>query len=246
MGIRRGLVRPRENPYGAMTRKSGFDRAMNPWDGLLGPDELEVYRRAGYGRLRREGRRPAVLVIDMEYNFTGRKPEPILASIARFRNSCGETAWRSIPKIARLLRTARARRVPIVYTHGFPKMSGATADEGRMGTDIVRPLAPRRGDVVYEKEAASAFFGTPLAGHLVGLGVDTVLVTGCTTSGCVRASVVDACAFGFRTVVVEECVFDRAPTPHRLNLFDMAQKYALVRPLARVEAWLRRLPIRRG
>jgi len=214
---------------------------MNAWDGLVGTDELEVYRRAGYGRLRREGRRPAVLVVDMEYNFTGDRPEPILASIAKFRNSCGAEAWRSIPRIARLLRVARARRVPIVYTHGFPRTSGVTRHEARIGTEIVRPLAPRRGDAVYRKEAASAFFGTPLAGHLVGLGVDTVLVAGCTTSGCVRASVVDAHAYRFRTVVVEECVFDRAPTPHRLNLFDMAQKYALVRPLAHVEAWLRRL-----
>jgi maleamate amidohydrolase len=229
-----------------MIQKSGMGRGVNAWDGLIGAAELEVYRRAGYGRIRREGRRPAVLVVDMEYNFTGQKPEPILASIAKFRNSCGEAAWRSIPKIARLLRAARARRVPVVYTHGFPKKSGVTPYEARIGTDIVRQLAPRRGDAVYEKEAASAFFGTPLAGHLVGLGVDTVLVAGCTTSGCVRASVLDACSFGFRTVVVEECVFDRAPTPHRVNLFDMAQKYALVRPLARIEAWLRGLRTPRG
>jgi maleamate amidohydrolase len=218
---------------------------MNAWDGLLGPDELEVYRRAGYGRLPGEGRRPAVLVIDMEYNFTGERPEPILASIAKFRNSCGETAWQSIPKIARLLRVARARGVPVAYTHGFPRSSGATRHEARIGTDIVRELAPRAGDAVYRKAAASAFLGTPLAARLVGWGVDTVLVTGCTTSGCVRASVVDAHDYGFRTIVVEECVFDRAITPHRLNLFDMAQKYAVVRPLARVEAWLRRLRARR-
>ena len=215
--------------------------AMNAWDGLLGTDELDVYRRAGYGRPSREGRRPAVLVVDMEYNFTGDKPEPILASIAKFRNSCGEAAWRSIPKIARLLRVARSRRLPIVYTHGFPQASGATRHEARMGTEIVRALAPRRGDTVYRKEAASAFFGTPLAARLVGWGVDTVLVAGCTTSGCVRASVVDAQAYRFRAVVVEECVFDRAITPHRLNLFDIAQKYAQVHSLERVEAWLRRL-----
>jgi len=213
---------------------------MRAWDGLIGADELEVYRRAGYGRLAREGRRPAVLVVDMEYNFTGDRPEPILASIAKFRNSCGEAAWRSIPKIARLLRAARARRVPVVYTRGFRRTAGATRHEARIGTEIVKALAPRRGDAVYRKAAASAFFGTPLAGHLVGLGVDTVLVCGCTTSGCVRATVVDAHDYRFRTVVVEECVFDRADTPHRLNLFDMAQKYARVRPLAEVEAWLRR------
>jgi nicotinamidase-related amidase len=218
---------------------------MRAWDGLIGPDELEVYRRAGYGRLPREGRRPALLVVDMEYNFTGDRSEPILASIAKFRNSCGEAAWRSIPKIARLLRAARARGVPVVYTRGFPQTSGVTRHEARIGTEIVRGLAPRRGEPVYRKAAASAFFGTPVAAHLMGQGVDTVLVAGCTTSGCVRASVVDAHDYRFRTVVVEDCVFDRADTPHRLNLFDMAQKYALVRPLAEVEAWLRRLRIPR-
>lgn len=218
---------------------------MNAWDGLVGVDELEVYRRAGYGHILSEGRRPAVLVVDMEYNFAGDKPEPILSSIRKFRNSCGEIAWRSIPKIARLLRIARTRGVPVVYTHGFPQAAGATRHEARMGTDIVRELAPRRHDAVYRKSAASAFFGTPLAGHLIGLGVDTILVTGCTTSGCVRASVVDAHDYRFRTVVVEDCVFDRAPTPHRLNLFDMAQKYAVVRPFSYVEEWLRRVRARR-
>ncbi|HLW58634.1 MAG TPA: isochorismatase family protein [bacterium] len=216
---------------------------MNAWNGLIGADELEVYRRAGYGRLPKEGRRPAVLVVDMEYNFTGDKPEPILSSIAKFRNSCGEIAWRSIPKIARLLRIARARGVPIVYTHGFPRTAGATRHEARRGTDIVRELAPRRHDAVYRKAAASAFFGTPLAAYLMGLRVDTLLVTGCTTSGCVRASVVDAHDYHFRTIVVEECVFDRAPTPHRINLFDMAQKYSLVRPLGHVEKWLQRVRV---
>jgi len=231
-------------PGGKVPRRNGC--TMKSWERIIGKEELEVYRRAGYGRLPGEGRRPAVLVVDMEYNFTGEKPEPILKSIAKFRNSCGEAAWTSIPKIARLLRVARSRRIPIFYTHGFTKASGVTRHEARMGTDIVRQLDPRRGDVVYSKDAPSAFFGTPLAGKLVGLGVDTVLVTGCTTSGCVRATVVDAHSYRFRVIVVEDCVFDRAITPHRANLFDMAQKYAVVRSLAHVEAWLRRLPIRRG
>jgi maleamate amidohydrolase len=216
---------------------------MRPWDGLIGQDELEIYRRAGYGRPPKEGRRPVVLIVDVEYNFTGDKQEPILKSITKFRNSCGEAAWDSIPKIARLLRVARSRRIPVVYTHGHEGVPGATRFEARSGTKIVRAVAPRRGDIVYRKEAASAFFGTPLVHRLIGLGVDTVVVAGCTTSGCVRATVVDAHFYQFRVVVVEECVFDRAPTPHRLNLFDMAQKYASVRSLAEVEAWLRRLPV---
>ena len=96
-----------------------------------------------------------------------------------------------------------------------------------------------------ENPPPARFSVTPLAGHLIGLGVDTILVTGCTTSGCVRASVVDAHDYRFRTVVVEDCIFDRAPTPHRLNLFDMAQKYAVVRPFSHVEEWLGHVRTRR-
>jgi len=214
---------------------------MHAWDGLIRADELNVYKRAGYGRLPREGRRPAVLVVDMEYNFTGDRPEPILASIAKFRNSCGEAAWRSIPKIARLLRVARGRRVPVIYTRGFPKTSDVTRHEARIGTEIVLPLIPRRGEAVYRKAAASAFFGTPLAGHLVGLGVDTVLVTGCTTSGCVRATAVDSVQNGFRPMVIREAVGDRSQAAHDQTLFDLNAKYADVVSLAETLQYLNAL-----
>ncbi len=205
-----------------------------PWNGLIGQDELEVYRRAGYFGPGGFGRRPALLVVDVEYNFTGDRPEPILDSIAKFRNSCGEYAWATIPQIRRLLEAARACGLPVVYTHGLPMERPATPDEAKMGREIVAELAPQPGEAVIAKGAASAFFGTDLVSHLVRAGVDTVLVSGCTTSGCVRATAVDSCSFGFRTIVVEECVFDRAITPHCLNLFDMAAKYADVRHLDEV------------
>lgn len=218
-----------------------------PWDGLIPPDEIEVYRRAGYQRRYGLGRRPALLVVDVEYNFTGLQGEPLLRSIARYRNSCGPMAWRSIPSIARLLAIARDRDVPVAFTHGVPRPDSVTSP--RIGTDIVDELAPRTGELVLAKEGASAFFGTSLVRHLVEWGVDTIIHTGCVTSGCVRASVVDAAAYGFKNAIVEECVFDRARVPHLANLFDMDAKYGDVMSLQDIEAYVAELegaPLRKG
>ncbi len=209
---------------------------MALWDGLITPEEQEVYRRAGYGRPRGFGTRAALLVVDVEYNFTGEAPEPVLDAIAKFKDSCGTCAWAAIPHIRRLLHLAREARLPAFFTHGLP---GAPGDGGPdRGTTIVDELRPAPNEVVIAKAAPSAFFGTRLAGDLIGERVDTVIVTGCTTSGCVRATVVDSYSYRFHTVVPIEAVFDRADTPHRVNLFDMAMKYAHVVPAREVEAWL--------
>src|SRR5205823_4644308 len=112
--------------------------------------------------------------------------------------------------------------------------------------DIVPQVAPIEGEVVLRKSAPSAFNGTPLLAHLTYLGVDTLIVGGESTSGCVRASVVDGCSYRYKMIVVEECVFDRHQAPHAMNLFDMHQKYADVLSLAAVEAHLRRATVRNG
>jgi len=112
--------------------------------------------------------------------------------------------------------------------------------------DIDGRVEPIADEPVFEKQAASAFFGTSLVSYLVGAGVDTVVVSGCVTSGCVRASVVDAISWGFRTIVPEECVGDRAAGPHTWSLFDMDSKYGDVEPLedviASLESTLTALP----
>ncbi|MDE3111707.1 MAG: isochorismatase family protein [Chloroflexota bacterium] len=213
-------------------------RGRPAWEGLIPADEIEVYRRAGYQKRYGLGRRPALLVVDVEYNFAGLAGEDLLSSIARYRNSCGPMAWDAIPRIATLLRLARERGIPVAYTHGVTRPD--TVRSPRVGTDIVDELAPREGELVVAKEAASAFFGTSLVRHLVEWGVDTVVHTGCVTSGCVRASVVDAAAYGFKNAIVEECVFDRALVPHRANLFDMDAKYGDVMSLAEIEGYFSR------
>jgi nicotinamidase-related amidase len=188
------------------------------------------------------GKRPAVLVIDVNVAFCGDRPEPILESIKRWRNSCGLEAWAAGEKIATLLHAARARRVPVIYTtaldtrpDGFGtgrsparnsrrKEDLETEPEG--GNEIHPPIAPKAQDLIIRKTRPSAFFGTPLVTHLIDLQVDTLLVAGTTTSGCVRASVVDAFSYDYYLAVIEDCVFDRTEAAHAINLFDMQQKYA--------------------
>jgi maleamate amidohydrolase len=227
-----------------------------PWDGLISDGERAVYEAAGYGKRGTWGARPALLVVDVNYNFTGDRPEPILESIKRFRNSCGEIAWQVIPRIATLLDVARQRGVPVLYsTQGYrPDAAGAgswgqknsrvttpSEESLRFGTEIVKEIAPRPDEIVVRKDKPSAFFGTALASHLVARAVDTVIIAGTTTSGCVRATAVDAFSYNYRVVVVEDCVFDRTVTPHRANLFDLQSKYADVVPGADVVSYFEKL-----
>ena len=103
---------------------------------------------------------------------------------------------------------------------------------------IIPEVAPIDGEVVIHKSSPSAFWGTPLFGYLNSLGVDTLIVGGESTSGCVRASTVDGCTNRYRMVVAEECVFDRHQAAHAINLFDLNQKYADVQPLDEIVEWM--------
>ena len=224
------------------------------WDDVLSERDREVYRAAGYGARAGGGGRPALLVIDVTYDFVGDKPEPILDSIKKFPNSCGEEGWQGMAYIQELLELCREQEAPIFYTKGMDERSAITRgswtwknakamDKGelaeRIGNRIPDMIAPRAGELVIQKTKPSGFFGTPLASYLIGLGVDTVLVTGTTTSGCVRATVIDAFSHNFRTLVVEEAVFDRGELSHKINLFDMHSKYADVISMEEAKRYLR-------
>ncbi len=230
---------------------------MASWDDILTERDKQVFAKSGYGRRAGFGRRPALLVIDMNYNFVGDKPESILKSIERFRNSCGEEGWQGVRRIRELLDETRKKRLPTFYTTGHEggssvafgrwhgKNSRGREDMGEgwaKGNDIVAEIAPRDGDVLIRKQKPSAFFGTPLVSMLNEVHADTVLVTGCTTSGCVRASAIDAFSYNFRVCVVEECVFDRGQASHKVNLFDMNMKYADVISLREALEYVRGLP----
>jgi maleamate amidohydrolase len=230
---------------------------MAIWDDVLTDRDKQVFAAAGYGKRQGFGSRPAVIVVDVNYNFVGDVPEPILESIKKYRNSCGEEGWQGVYQIGKLLEAARAKGVPIFYSTASSRPSALTAGRwhgknsrgeedfqrrARDGNEIVREIAPHEGDIVILKDKPSVFFGTPLMSYLNELRVDTLLVAGTTTSGCVRATVVDAFSYNFRVAVVEECVFDRGQASHKINLFDMQAKYADVIPLQEALRYLHELP----
>src|SRR5688572_33320249 len=198
---------------------------MRPWDGIISEEEQRAYRAAGFGRPSGVGRRPALLIIDVQYRTVGTAPMPFWDAIKEFPTSCGERGWEAIARIERLLALFREQRWPVLYPHVAPKLK---TDGGRLaakvpaimnvaakGYEFAAPIAPREGDVLLPKKHPSAFFGTPLSSHLIDLQVDTLVMTGCTTSGCIRASVVDAFALNFRVLVPQDAVYDRSQVSDR-------------------------------
>ena len=228
--------------------------AERVWDSYLTERDrahlaLRPPRRRGFGE------KPALLLIDLYRWVYGDKPEPILEAMKKWPSSCGEEAWSALPPIQKLLAKAREVDIPIVHTTGLDGAGVAPrsprreaelqADKDseaqerlRRRYDIIDEVAPMAGETVIHKASPSAFWGTPLIGHLNALHVDTIITCGESTSGCVRASVVDGCTYRFRMIVVEECVFDRHQATHAMNLFDMNQKYADVVTLQEVLDYL--------
>ncbi|HVZ43556.1 MAG TPA: isochorismatase family protein [Ramlibacter sp.] len=225
--------------------------AAPPWEGIIPREEIELYREIGLGATLPGGGLAGLLVIDVQYRSVGHRPAPIREAIREYPTSCGEYGWRAVPHIRAVLEAFREAGMPVVFAHVAPKKSydgGRWADKApavmgipARGYDFVEEVAPRDNEILLPKQHASAFFGTPLASYLVNLGVSTLFVTGTTTSGCVRATAVDASSFGFRVIVPQECVFDRSQVSHAVNLFDMNSKYADVVPVEEALARLDRL-----
>ena len=228
--------------------------AERVWDRFLTEQDkahLAMTRRRSVGF----GERPALLLIDLYRWVYGDEPQPLLEAIEDWPGSCGLAAWDAVPHIQTLLQAARDADIPVIHATGLDgagiegwsgKRGGlyAGGDSPEMAErrkrqyDIINEAAPIDGEAVLRKSSPSAFWGTPLIGHLNYLGVDTIITGGESTSGCVRASVVDGCTNRYRMIVVEECVFDRHEATHAINLFDMDQKYADVLPLAEVLEWV--------
>lgn len=213
------------------------------WNQFLTERDKAVFAASGYGARGGFGKRPALLVIDVNYAFCGDKREPILDSIKRWRNSCGEESWTSVAVIRKLIDKAHDKGIPVIYTTGFRRDdnwdSGSWSwknDRGDErpksqtndveGNQIVDEIAPGPQDLVVYKQKPSGFFGTNLTSYLTLLGCDSVIVTGTTTSGCVRATVLDAFSLNYRIALAEEGCFDRSQASHAINLCDMNAKYA--------------------
>jgi maleamate amidohydrolase len=186
-----------------------------------------LYAERGLGRRQGAGRRPALVVVDLNRGFTD-PASPL---------HCDTDG--AVEATARLLEAARESGCPVafttlVYDEAGQKVAKAFIDKvpslltlapGSPWPEIDERIAPRPGEPVLQKLFASAFFGTPLAPMLAAAHCDTVIVTGASTSGCVRATAVDAMQHGYRVVVPREAVADRAPGPHEANLFDIDAKY---------------------
>lgn len=190
------------------------------------PGDLDVYETQNFGNSSGWGRAPALLIVDFVNGFT----DP-----AKFG---GGNIGTAIEKTALLLEACRGYGVPIVFTRVVYADDGAdngvfcikapglrTLTENNPDSHVVDALRPREGELIARKQQPSAFFGTNLHSWLTMRGVDTIIQTGCTTSGCVRASVIDALSYNYRNIIVSDGVGDRAIGPHEANLFDMGQKY---------------------
>ena len=222
------------------------------WDAFL--TEQDRARAAVQPAVRKgAGTRPVLVLVDLYRWVFGDVREPLLEAIKTWPGSCGPTAWDSLPHIQRLLAEARELAIPVVHLTGLEGMPGwrdfnprgggsadpVDPDHRRRRYEIVDEVAPIEGEVVLRKSAPSAFWGTPLDGHLTALKADTIVVAGESTSGCVRATVVDAKSHRYKVLVPEECVFDRDEASHAINLFDMEEKYADVIPLDDTIEYLR-------
>jgi nicotinamidase-related amidase len=216
------------------------------WDKFLTERDKEVFAASGYGVRAGFGKKPALLVIDVNYNFCGDKNEPILESIKRYRNSCGEDAWDALPVIRTLIDACHDNTVPVIFSTGSVRADGwdrggwdwknsrntedaappADRASNRDGNDIMDEIAPQPHDLVIAKLKPSVFHGTNLTGFLNDMGVDSLLITGTTTSGCVRATVLDAFSLNIRTTVAADACFDRSQASHAINLCDMNAKYS--------------------
>lgn len=223
------------------------------WPDRLTEHERRVLEATGWGARQGFGSRPAVLVVDVTYGFTGDRPEPILEAVKTYPTSCGEVAWPALEAIDSLLNAARAADVQVIYTRNeyredgwdlgswawkMDRKASLPAASGARQNDIVELIAPQDKDIVISKKKPSAFYGTPLMAYLTDLHVDQLIVAGCVTSGCVRASVLDAFSNNLRVAVVADGTFDRIPLSHEVALFEMNAKYADVVSLGEAVAYL--------
>jgi maleamate amidohydrolase len=224
------------------------------WQDIVPPDVLDIYSH--YIRRTFVGPSPALLAIDLyELAYQG-GANPVAQLHKTYPSTCGENAYAAIEPTKRLFAAARAAGIPIFYTtqdtrpDSLPSRVTATRRQ-RVQNDpelytIKSEFKPHPGDVVITKQRASGFYGTPLMAHLTQLGIQSLIVCGESTSGCVRASAVDAYSNGFHVTVVEECCFDRSLLSHKINLFDMHHKYTDVMRVGEVVTHLDGLAVKKA
>lgn len=206
------------------------------WEDVLDEQTRELIARRAPRHLL--GRRPVIVAVDLyELAFAGGS-RPVVELQGEHPESCGVFAWQALPRQVALFEAARARGIPIIHVtydpriEADPKRVQPTNRGGRVpGAALYRikhELEPAEGELVVYKKRASAFFGTPLVAYLNELQIDSLLLVGESTSGCVRASVIEGWSYGYPVVVVGDCTFDRHDLVHQVSLLDMHLKYATV------------------
>jgi len=215
---------------------------LSKWQGYVPEEELAVYRKGGFGNRIGIGDRPALLNIDTTWMFV----DPAY-------DMCGRELPELVSAVTDLTETFRRLGLPIYYSRrdnrdhptrrGIWNLKLSVAESHGYTKDKRADIwpeayAPRESDIIIEKNKPSCFFETPIESFLRYDKIDTLIVVGISTSGCVRAAVTDAFSHNFRVIVVEEAVGDRSPSAHKANLFDMDMKFADVESLASVRAEL--------
>lgn len=224
---------------------------MAVWDDLLTDQDREIIRMSGWGQRRGYGKNPALVVVDAQYMFVGEKMD-IMDSLKINPAGIGQKAWDAIYNIQKLLKLAREAGIPVMYFkvyrepfeeqfNGFAMKSRYESPQPKPGvvyTDIVAEVAPEEGEVVIRKKFASGFVGTPAVSYLNQWGIDTLIVTGFVTSGCIRATAVDAGSLNYNTIVPEDCVADILEVEHKVNLLDIDLKYGDVTTMDEVAKYI--------
>ncbi len=204
------------------------------WDDVIPADEREIYDTFFPRQIKGVGRKPALIAIDLYNKVYAGGPGPVVEINRKHRGACGDYAWDAIAPTVRLFAAARAAGCPVIYTtsNSNNRVSATNRQHRDRDSDpsdsfaIKDEFAPGPKDLIIKKERASGFFGTPLVAHLNKLGAESIILCGESTSGCLRASTVDAFSYGYHVVVAEECCFDRSLLSHKISLFDLHHKYA--------------------
>jgi nicotinamidase-related amidase len=213
---------------------------MAIWDDVIPQQDLKMFAKSKMGGKSDYGSKPAIVVVDMTYGFVD----------DAYPLGCSEMGWPAVHANQKLLDKGRQKKIPIFFSRGMHPRNATERGRWKLETsletktvdpkehEIVAEIQPQAEEVVLTKIFPSAFFNTNLASMLIFHNVDTVIITGMVTSGCVRASVVDAFSYNFIVIVPEECVGDRGHVSHKVSLFDMHMKYADVAPLSEVIGYL--------
>lgn len=207
------------------------------WEDALTENDRLVIEKGGYGVKRGLGKSPLLVIIDVQLNYVG-ADQPIAEQLEEWPSGGGEEGWKAIRKIQKLKQSAKENGIPVLYTRNVQKKTSNFDSfaaktkrdntkyiDGHPASDIIKELQPDENDLVVDKSYASAFFGTPLISYLIKMGIDSLIIVGGSSSGCVRATAVDAVTHNFNVAVVEDCVYDRIELSHKAALLDLWMKY---------------------